>query len=95
MARVGVSFEEFCYNHDIVITHHDKLTTKVRGFCYYDGQYYNVVLNSRYSGEQLKQTTIHEIIHVLRDHFSCSIDDAWECERDVDAMIKVMELVFI
>lgn len=92
---MGVSFEEFCYNHGIYITLQDRLDTIIRGFCYYDGNHYHVILNSRYSGEQLKKTTIHEIIHVLQNHFSHDLVDAWEVEREVDAMIKVMELVFI
>lgn len=93
--RIGVSFEEFCYNHGIYINLNNNLDTKVRGFCYYDGKYYHVILNNRYDSQQLKKTTIHEIIHVLENHFSCHINDAWECEKEVKDMIKVMELVFI
>lgn len=91
----GINFEMFCYNHGILVTKNNYLSTKIRGFCYYDGQFYNVVLNNKCGNEQLKKTTIHEIIHVLENHFSCDIYDAWECEREVKDMIKVMELVFI
>ena len=91
----GISFEDFCHNHSININHSNTLSTRIRGFCYYDGHRYNVILNNRLSNAQLKKTTIHEIIHVLKNHFSCNIEDAWEAEREVDAMIKVMELVFI
>lgn len=95
MKSAVLDFETFCHNHDILINRVDSLSTKIRGFCYYDGQYYNVVLNNRFDSYQLRKTTIHEIIHVLQNHFSYDLEDAWAVEREVDAMIKVMELVFV
>lgn len=90
-----IDFDTFCINHGIIISMHDNLSTRVRGFCYYDGLYYNVVLNCRYDSLQLKTTTIHEIVHILRNHFSCSMHDAWECEREVKSLISIIELVFV
>lgn len=91
----GVNFEEFCYNHGINIKQVDVMSTKVRGFCYYNNDEYYVILNNKHSTAQLRKTTVHEIIHVLKNHFACSVMDVWNCEREVDAMISVMELVFI
>ena len=43
-------FEEFCYNHNIVIRYNQQLTSKVRGFCYYDGYEYNVhIFNNHFN----------------------------------------------
>lgn len=89
------SFEEFCYQNNIIISRHNGLSTKVRGFCHYDGQYYNVVLNNSHSTAQLQKTTMHEIIHVLQNHFSCNIEDAYKCEQEVEEIISVIEFAFI
>lgn len=90
-----MSFEDFCSVNNIVISIKENMGTNIRGFCYFDGLYFNVILNNRFDSLQLQETTIHEIIHVLQNHFSYDLEDAWEVEREVDAMVKVMELVFV
>ena len=88
------NFQDFCYLHNIVILFEESLPTKVRGFCYYDGFYYKVVLNAKLSHSQLQKTTIHEIVHVLENHFSCSTDDLHKCESEVDYILENLNLKF-
>lgn len=85
------NFQDFCYMHNIVVLYEESLPTKVRGFCYYDGFYYKVVLNAKLSHNQLKKTTIHEIIHVLENHFSCNTEDIVICEKEVDVILNQMK----
>lgn len=87
-------FEAFCHKHNIVITLTNNLSTKIRGYCYYDGEFYNVILNSKHSGEQLKVTTIHEIIHVMEHHFSCKPDHIEHCEYEVQNIVRKLRYVW-
>ena len=83
-------FEEFCYNHNIVIRYNQQLTSKVRGFCYYDGYEYNVFINQRLALQQQRKSTIHELIHIFNNHFNCDPTYSSQCEQEVKQIIKTM-----
>jgi len=55
------NFEDFCAEHNIILRIEKNLGSKIRGFCYYDGFYYYIILNNRCSCEQLQETVIHEM----------------------------------
>lgn len=90
-----MSFEDFCSINSIVISVNKNMGTSIRGFCYFDGLYFNVILNNRFNKLQLQETTVHEVIHVMENHFSCNTEDIVTVEREVNSLIKVMELGFI
>ena len=90
----GEAFEQFCQENNIVINIQKNLGTRIRGFCYYDGYTYHVILNNRFSTEQLKKTMIHEIIHVMENHFDCDVKDFNRCEEEVRLIIGKMRLSF-
>ncbi len=81
-------FETFCHENNIVINLSESLSTRIRGFCYYDGEYYNVILNAKLSSAQLKKTTVHEIIHVMENHFECSPEYIDHTENEVQHIIE-------
>lgn len=87
-------FEAFCYENNILIHMVDNLSTKVRGYCYYDGFYYNVVLNIKFCGVQLKKTTIHEIIHIMKNHFALNLSTLEVCEKEVNYLIEKTEMLY-
>ncbi|CAM4227433.1 hypothetical protein [Erysipelothrix aquatica] len=90
-----MSFEDFCSINNIVISIKENMGTNIRGFCYFDGLYFNVILNNRFDRFQLQETTVHEVIHVMKNHFSCNTEDILSVEREVDSLTKVMKLVFV
>lgn len=87
-------FNEFCSIHGICIKIKKNLGSSIKGFCYYDGESYHVFLNNRFSGSQLKITTIHEIIHIMRDHFSCDPKYISKCEIEVERIIEDYHMQF-
>lgn len=81
-------FEEFCLENNLNVILSGDMKIMPKGFCYYyDDQYY-VILNNRHSFQQLQQTTIHEIIHILEDHFSRPSNMINVCEKEVDGLIS-------
>lgn len=80
-------FNEFCIIHGICIMIKKNLGSTIKGFCYYDGESYHVFLNNRFSGTQLKTTTIHEIIHIMRNHFICDPKNIIKCEEEISRVI--------
>ena len=64
-----MTFEEYCDLHNIRIKIDYSLTYAGRGFCYYDGDEYHVFVNGRLGYQQQRKTTIHEIIHIMENHF--------------------------
>lgn len=85
---IGEQFEEFCYINNILINFVNDLNTSIRGFCYYDGEYFNIVLNANLCGYQLKKTTIHEIIHIMENHFEKKCEYMTKCEKEVEIKMK-------
>lgn len=85
------NFEDFCAEHNIILRIEKNLGSKIRGFCYYDGFYYYIVLNNRCSCEQLQETVIHEMIHVFENHFICDKEDAQSCENEVHTILHQLK----
>lgn len=88
-------FEVFCHENNLKVIIDNSLRTMPKGFCYYyDDQFY-VILNSKHSYEQLQRTTIHEIIHILEDHFSLPVNQVDVCEKQVNSLIDKLYSNFI
>lgn len=85
------NFEDFCAEHNIILRIEKNLGSKIRGFCYYDGFYYYIILNNRCSCEQLQGTVIHEMIHVFENHFFSCREDALQCEKEVDIILRQLK----
>lgn len=85
-----MTFEEYCDLHNIRINIVYNLTCVERGFCYYDGEEYHVLINGRLGYEQQRMTTIHEIIHIMEKHFykPADISSVDHCEEEVREIIK-------
>ncbi|CAM3603503.1 hypothetical protein ERUR111494_02410 [Erysipelothrix urinaevulpis] len=88
-------FEQFCEENNLRVILTDNLMTMPKGMCYpYNGQYY-VVLNNKHSFKQLQKTTIHEIIHVLENHFHYPTNMAEKLEKEVEELIDNLYQKFI
>ena len=37
-----------------------------------------------------KKTTIHEVIHIMENHFDCSVGKLFNCEREVGILVDEM-----
>ena len=85
------NFEDFCTEHNIILRIEKNLGSKIRGFCYYDGFYYYIILNNRCSCEQLQKTVIHEMIHVFENHFICNNHDSEKCEAEVHQIMQCLK----
>ncbi len=85
-----MTFEEYCDLHNIRIKIVYNLTCVSRGFCYHDGEEYHVLINGRLGYEQQRKTTIHEIIHVMENHFykPSGVSSVDHCEEEVHEIIK-------
>jgi len=90
----GMSLEDFCNYNNIRILIEDNIGSRIRGFSYYEHGYYCVFLNNRFNTVQLKKTLIHEMIHILEDHFNCPVDDEKQCEFEVKTIIHGLRLAF-
>lgn len=89
-----MTFQEYCDLHDIRIKIDYSLTCAGRGFCYNDGEEYHVFINGRLGYQQQRKTTIHEIIHIMENHFykpaeASSVD---QCEEEVHEIIKKLKI---
>lgn len=89
-----MNFQEFCEKNNIVVNIITNIGTKIRGFCYYDGFRYIVILNNRFSSEQLKETVVHEVIHVMQNHFSRLNGTDEVCEKEVKDVLLKMRYAF-
>lgn len=65
-----MGFEDFLRFYDINLNYVD-IPSSVRGFAYYNGYFYLVIINKKYSKEQNIKTTIHALTHIFNNHFSC------------------------
>lgn len=82
------NFTEFCHENGITLHIVSNIGSNIRGFCVKIYGEYHVVLNNRFDGLQLRKTLIHEVIHILEDHFNCETIHKEECEEDVRQIIK-------
>lgn len=90
-----LDFDNFCKLNQIVIHILPNVGSSIKGFCYYDGEHYNVFLNNRFNHIQLKLTVIHEIIHVLDKHFTFSPYSLEECENNTKNIVNQLKTNFI
>lgn len=82
-----MDFEDFLRFHNINLNYVN-LPSSVRGFAYYNGCSYLVVINQKYNQEQNIKTTIHELTHIFENHFSHSKEDENVCENEVEKIVR-------
>jgi len=87
----GWDFYDFCASNNIVIKIEKNIGSTIRGFCYYDGHYYNVVLNNRFSSSTMKATFIHELLHIFENHFSQDHFASEELERKTHLITRTLK----
>lgn len=85
-----MNFEDFLRFHDINLNYVD-LPSSVRGFAYYNGCSYLVVINQKYSRQQNIKTTIHELTHIFENHFTCFKGNEDSCEKEVHRIINDLD----
>ena len=88
-----MSFEDFCAYHNIVVTYF-KFTTKIRGLCVKQDDFYIVAINPIFCSGMQKKTFQHEVIHIMQNHFSCDPDEVGQCEKEINEIINNYELNF-
>lgn len=88
-----MNFEDFLRFHNINLNYVD-LPSSVRGFAYYNGCSYLVVINQKYYREQNIKTTIHELTHIFENHFTCFQYTEEKCEEEVERIIKNLKIIF-
>lgn len=88
-----MTLEDFCAQNNIQIQYYP-FTTKIRGMCmkYDDG--FIIAINPRFCDSTMKNTFIHEMIHIMHDHLYCEKDDFEKCEKEVENSIKTMKNQF-
>lgn len=84
----NMNFDDFCNFNNIIINLNDELPTKIKGMCIHVDEYYKIIINSKNATNIQKNTLLHEIAHILKDHFSfdCTLT-AEECENEVNNLI--------
>lgn len=88
-----MTFEDFCSCNNIIVKF-ENFTTKVKGFCLKEDEYYIVFVNSRFCSSSCINTIQHEIIHIMENHFQCDRNHIEECEKEVKILINDMKLNF-
>lgn len=84
-------FENYCRSRGIYVYFSETLSSKIKGLCFYgDGSYY-VYLNPKHSNSQLKKTVIHELTHVLENHFEYPINEKEECEKRTHMILEELK----
>lgn len=81
-------FESLCRENNITVNIVENVGSRIRGFCYFDGDEYRVILNNRFDSYQLKRTVIHEVIHILEEHFKYPVYKGELCEYEVSLIIN-------
>lgn len=89
-----VNFEDFLKWHNITLRI-VKLPCHIKGFAYYDGSNYLVLLNHGCSYYQMQTTLIHELIHVLENHLSCYKGYEDKCEKETHIIINNIKKEFL
>lgn len=89
-----MNFEDFCRQNNIIVQFHS-FTTKVRGFCMIEDDYYYIVINSRICSMTQKKVVLHEMLHILNNHLQRDYGDVEECEKEVKMIMeKIGEYYF-
>lgn len=89
-----MTFEDFCSCNNIIVKF-ENFTTKVKGFCLKEDDYYIVFVNSRFCNSSCINTIHHEIIHIMENHLHCGCDDIEECEKEVLHIIGNIKELFL
>lgn len=92
-ADTYMTFEDFCALNNIIVVYHN-FTTKIRGLCVKQDDYYIVAINPKFSGASQKKTLQHELIHIMQNHFYCDPCEVEECEKEINHIIKDYILYF-
>ena len=88
-----MNFEDFCRQNNIIVQFHN-FTTKIRGFCMIEDDFYYIVINARICSMTQKKVVLHEMIHILEDHLHRDCGDVEECENEVSLILeKVQEYI--
>ncbi len=90
-----MNFEDFCRFNNIVINFSDVLPNKIKGLCLHTDEYYKIVINSKQAINIQKEALLHEIAHVLKNHFShdCNLTPE-ECDKEVEKIIDKLKFEF-
>lgn len=84
-------FEDFCRQNNIIV-HYYGFTTKIRGLCVKRDDYYIVAINPKFCYTSQKKTLIHEVIHIMENHFQS--DCIKDCEIEVQNLINKIKYEF-
>lgn len=90
-----MNFEDFCSFNNIIISFNDILPNQIKGMCVHRSEYYEIILNSKHAINIQKEALLHELVHVLQDHFShnCTLSPE-ECDKEVDKIIDKFRFEF-
>ena len=88
-----MDFEDFLRYHNINLNV-SHLPSYIKGFAYFNGCAYLVMINNRCSNVQQKETIVHELIHIFENHFSCKSGYEEQCEKEVDQIIKKLKFSY-
>lgn len=88
-----MTFDDFCIMNNIVVVYYN-FTTKIRGLCVKDNDCYIVAINPRFSYGSQKKTLEHEIMHIMKNHFSCDPSEIDQCENEINNIINKYKLYF-
>lgn len=89
-----MSFDDFLKWNNITLRI-VKLPCHIKGFAYYDGTNYLVLLNYACSYNQMQETVIHELIHVFENHLSCYQGYEEKCERETHIILDNIKKEFL
>lgn len=89
-----MEFEEFLKWNNINLRIVN-LSSYIKGFAYYNGCEYLVLINAKCSNAQQQETIVHELIHIFENHFSCANGCEEYCENQVHHIIKEMKENYI
>lgn len=85
-----MDFEDFLKWNGINL-HFVNLASYIKGFAYYNGKEYLVIINSKCSSQQQQLTLVHEMIHIFKNHFSCKKEFEEKCEKQVHSIIEELK----
>lgn len=88
-----MTFEDFCAYHNIVVVHHN-FSGKIRGLCIKEDDCYIVAINPKFCSGMQKKTFQHEVMHIMKNHFSCDPSDIEECEQEIKLISNDYHLLF-
>lgn len=85
-----MTLEDFCGQNNISIIYHS-FPTKIRGLCIKVDDGFVVAINPRFSSGSMKRTLMHEIMHIMKNHFCCESCEYEKCEKEIDNLLIDMK----